>query len=65
MPKGPLFTAEEELLEIYDVERCPECRCATGDDTEYKDFSNKRIAVCAQCGYEWHLDEMKRVREPY
>jgi len=56
MPKGTVFKAHEELLEIYGVDQCPECHCATGDDTQYKDFSNKRIIVCAQCGYEWCLD---------
>ena len=52
----------EELSDIYGVENCPECHCATGDDTEYKDFSNKYIVVCAQCGHEWDtrdLDEVK------
>ena len=63
--KGGTFTAEEVLLELYDIDRCPECHCSTGDDTAYKDFSNKRIAVCAQCGYEWHLDDLEVVRSDY
>ena len=46
-----------EVLESQGVEKCPECHCATGDDTEYKDFSNKNIAICAQCGYEFDLTE--------
>jgi len=46
-----------EELERYGVEECPECHCSTGDDTEYKDFSNKNIAICAQCGYEWYLPD--------
>ncbi len=46
--------AYEELAELG-IEHCPECHCATGDDTEYKDFSNKNIAICAQCKYEWDL----------
>ena len=49
--------AYEELVGMG-IENCPECHCAVGNDTEYKDFSNKYIAVCAQCGYEWYLDNM-------
>ena len=55
----------EELSNIYGIENCPECHCSTGDDTEYKDFSNKYIMVCAQCGHEWDtrdLDENKEFR---
>ena len=55
------MTAQEELLELYDIERCPECHCATGDDTEYKDFSNKYVIICAQCGYEWYTEELMAV----
>lgn len=47
--------AWEELAE-KGIERCPECNCATGDDTGYKDFSNKTIIICTQCGHEWHMD---------
>ena len=46
--------AIEELME-KGIEKCPECHCSVGDDTEYKDFSNKTIAICAQCGYEFYL----------
>lgn len=60
--KGTTFTAQEELVELYGIEKCPECHCATGDDTEYKDFSNKTIIVCAQCGYEWHTEELSKVK---
>ncbi len=49
-----MFTAQEELLELYGIEQCPECHCATGNDTEYKDFSSKTIIICAQCQHEWH-----------
>jgi len=38
-----------EELESLGIYRCPECDCATGEDWEYKDFSNKRIVVCPQC----------------
>jgi hypothetical protein len=54
------YTAQEELWEIYKIDRCPECNCSTGTDTEYKDFSNKRIAICAQCDYKWYLDQMEK-----
>lgn len=47
--------AIEELLS-KGIERCPECNCAVGDDWDYKDFSNKTIVVCPQCGEEIHLD---------
>ncbi len=58
--KGATFTAQEELLELYDIEHCPECHCATGDDTQYKDFSNKNVIICSQCGYEWYTEELSR-----
>ncbi len=54
--------AAEELLDYHGIEKCPECHCATGDDTEYKDFSNKYIVVCAQCGYEWDTRELDEVK---
>ena len=40
--------AKEELdnLGIYN---CSECNCATGDDWEYKAWSNKTIIICPQC----------------
>ena len=47
----------KELADLG-VEKCPECHCSTGNDTEYKDFSNKTIAICAQCGYEWYLKNL-------
>ncbi|KKM00764.1 hypothetical protein LCGC14_1801210 [marine sediment metagenome] len=53
---GPL-KAEEELR-LHGIERCPECNCSTGSDTEYKDFSNKYIIVCAQCGYLWYMESL-------
>ncbi len=46
--------AWEELAD-QGIEKCPECHCSTGDDTEYKDFSNKTIAICVQCHYEFEL----------
>lgn len=60
-----IYKAWEVLLELYDVERCPECQWHIGDDTEYKDFSSKSIIVCAQCGYEWYLDELDQLIPSY
>jgi len=45
-----------EELEQLGIERCPECRCVVGTDWEYRDFSNKTIAVCAQCGHLIYLE---------
>ena len=56
--KGETFTAQEELLELYGIDRCPECHSATGNDTEYRDFSNKLIIICSQCGHEWFLADL-------
>lgn len=50
--------AYEELEKVYGIDCCPECNCATGDDTIYKDYSCKSVIVCAQCGYEWHSGEL-------
>ena len=47
-----------EVLEMNGVEECPECHCVVGDDTEYLDFSNKNIAVCAQCGELFYLEDL-------
>lgn len=52
---GPI-KAIEELIRLG-IERCPECHCAVGDDWDYKDFSNKTIVVCPQCGEEIRLDD--------
>jgi hypothetical protein len=56
--KGLTMTAQEVLSE-YGIEKCPECHCCTGDETEFKDFSNKEIAICAQCGFEWWFRIMR------
>ena len=55
--------AAEELKKLHRIERCPECLCATGDDTSYKDFSNKYIIICSQCGYEWDTRELNSKEE--
>ena len=41
-----------EELQQREIFNCPECKCALGDDWEYKDFSNKNIIVCPQCKTE-------------
>lgn len=47
--------ADEELLN-KGIEKCPECRCAVGEDWDYKDFSNKNCIVCPQCKHEIWCD---------
>jgi len=44
-----VMDASEALWELKGIENCPECHCATGDDWEFVDFSNKTIARCPQC----------------
>jgi len=46
-----------EVLFLMGIERCPECHCAVGGDWEFKDFSNKTIAVCPQCKTEINTEE--------
>lgn len=41
-----------EVLDRMGIERCPECKCAIGDDWEYKDFTCKTIIICPQCKNE-------------
>ena len=53
----------EVLIELCTVDECPECHCCVGDDTEYKDYSNKYIAICAQCGYEFYLEDLIKPEE--
>lgn len=43
-----------EELHLLNIEHCPECHCAVGNDWDYKDFSNKNIIICPQCGTEIH-----------
>ncbi len=45
-----------EELEDLDIEECPECHCVVGTDWEYKDFSNKTVVICPQCGEEISLE---------
>ena len=46
-----------EELDLFGIERCPECRCAVGTDWGYRDYSSKTIAVCPQCGHLVYLDD--------
>lgn len=46
-----------EELQRLEIEECSECKCAVGDDWEYKEFSNKTIIVCPQCKSELALEE--------
>jgi len=45
-----------EELELVGIDRCPECWCVVSTDWEYRDFSNKTIAVCPQCDNLIYLD---------
>lgn len=54
--------AYEELRGLG-VERYPECRCAVGNDWEYKPYSNKYIIVCPQCGEEIDTENYKEDAE--
>ena len=45
------------LVNQLGIEKCPECDCSVGDDTNYRPFSNRSIVVCAQCGTEIVLPE--------
>lgn len=53
--EGPLSAID--ALFLIGIDRCPECNCAAGSDTNFKDFSNKAIVVCAQCGAEIPVEE--------
>ncbi len=41
-----------EELQRLEIEHCPECHCAVGDDWDYKPFSSHDIIVCPQCSSE-------------
>jgi len=43
------------VFEAKDGDHCIECHCATGDDWEFKDFSNKSIVICPQCKTEYNI----------
>jgi hypothetical protein len=53
--KGPLSAID--ALFLIGIDRCPECNCAVGSDTSFKDFSNKTVVICAQCSTEIYLEE--------
>ena len=52
--KGPL--SAEDALFLLGIDRCPECHC-TVSGISFKDFSNKTVAVCEQCGTEMYLED--------
>jgi NAD-dependent SIR2 family protein deacetylase len=47
-----------EELQNRKFYRCNECKCAIGEDWEYKDYSNKNIIVCPQCKTEIFPDSV-------
>ncbi|MFA5307536.1 MAG: hypothetical protein WC365_08865 [Candidatus Babeliales bacterium] len=53
--KGSL--SAEDVLFLIGIDRCPECNCAVGNGTDFKDFSNKAIVVCAQCDTEIYTED--------
>ena len=56
--EDPRATEELELRGIY---KCPECKCALGDDWDYVDFSNKNIIECPQCKTKIYNEEIELV----
>jgi len=44
-----------EAFDAMYGEHCLECHCATGDDWEFKDFTNKTIVICPQCKTEYSV----------
>lgn len=46
-----------EELDLYGIDRCAECRCVVSTDWEYMDFTNKTVAVCAQCETPIYLED--------
>ena len=47
-----IMKAWEYAIEVLGFEKCPECHCSYGDDTQFKDFTCKTVVVCAQCNSE-------------
>ena len=54
---------EDEKWILNKIERCPECRCACGNDWEYKDFSNKNVIICPQCKTEIYVEDYLEVKK--
>ena len=58
-----MLTAKE-VLEQYNIYRCRECRCSTGTDWEFVDFTNNQVIECPQCGDKYYLEAIKeRIKE--
>lgn len=51
-----------KVLEELGVYECPECHCATGDDWEYRDFSNRSVITCPQCNEDIYLEQLAEVQ---
>jgi NAD-dependent SIR2 family protein deacetylase len=47
-----------ELLQEMGYLHCEECKCAIGEDWEYKDFSSKTIVICPQCKHELCIEKL-------
>jgi len=54
------FTINNKFLYINEngeysgiPENCPECHCV--QDVNYRDFTNKTVQVCEQCGTKMYL----------
>ena len=52
-----------EELESLGIDRCVECHCVVSTDWEYMDFTNKTVAVCAQCETPIYLENLVVVIE--
>ena len=48
----------KEELNNLNIYRCPECRDIISENWEYKDFSNKTIAVCPNCNCEIYINDL-------
>ena len=46
-----------EVFESMYKAHCPECYYATGDDWEFKDFSNKTVVICPRCETEYNVEQ--------
>lgn len=47
-----------EILQEMGYLHCEECKCAIGEDWEYKDFSSKTIVICPQCKNEICIEKL-------
>jgi len=54
---GDSMMSAIDVLEELGIEKCRECGCPVGEGWEFKDFSNKTIITCPQCGEEYYIEE--------